>query len=404
MAPCFHTDYDRIHSLAGPLLFVLSALSLVGIPILSATADEGSKETAATVETKKLESMDFVLVNRDAFLYIHPDTQTQSARDRFHYRDHYKYGTHWVFRLIKEHGDWLELETIADTTRHCYHSASGLRHLKLRLFAHHRYIGRTIRQSITHKSSDGTMVTVRPGVELQPGKDGFFVTTLPGFRLQFPASREMLTNRYQAQSVPEKDSPTHILQSGAQIRFSASGLLTVTGISARELAQRARSGIDLKVRLTQDSLRPPVDTESQESPALSRLPVTRVKVLKDPRRTRVVFQDQCVVIEGDVPTLELKEIGAASAEKTNAVSPTACHIRAGAKLTWPDGSPAGTTRFDQPVDLGPQSKENCFRLEVREIQADHSIRPASSLKLCFNRDNLICPEPKPETTTKRKKK
>ncbi|MBR58515.1 MAG: hypothetical protein CMH54_10900 [Myxococcales bacterium] len=413
-----HTDFrpvsPGIPALGKCILGLLILVSLAVTPLQSTSAEEAASSTEET-KTKgtvaktpaKAEPLDFVLVDRDAFLYIHPDTQSQSARDRFYYRDNENSGSYWVFRLIKEYSDWVALETIADTSQHCYGTASGLHNLKLRLFVHHRHIARTLRKPATYRSEDGTSATIRPGVAVEGDEAGLMKPALPGYLLRFPTPEEILVTHYQVQPSPKKEADTHRLQNGARIRFSSSGMLTVAGVPSREQTQRSRSGIDTKVLLSQDTLRPPMKTANQAPPPVFSLPVSRVKVHKDPRRTRVIYQDACARIEGDTLTAELKEIGVPDAAETPSPSPDSCHIKAGTKLTWSDGSAAGTTRFDQPVNLGPESKETCFRQELRSLPSDQLARPASSLQICFKREELICPappEPKSGKGKKRKKR
>ena len=73
-----------------------------------------------------------------------------------------------AFRLVAEHGDWLEVETIADDTPHCQRNNHILWGLALRLFVHRAALQPVLTRELALRYEDGTSVTLRPGTPLAP--------------------------------------------------------------------------------------------------------------------------------------------------------------------------------------------------------------------------------------------
>ncbi|MDF1562875.1 MAG: hypothetical protein P1V51_07515 [Deltaproteobacteria bacterium] len=307
--------------LAGPLAGLLLALPLLGgcpPPTRLRPDDPAPREQKREAETPEPEPLDaplepprHLLLRHDARLHRVAHTGTTLGHDERSGHAHPP-GEVSVYRLVADHGAWLEVESLPGETgdAHCHEADGRLRGLTLRLFVHRSDVARVLRTSVTQHYPDGTSLRLAPGVGVSAP-------------LGFEAS------------------------AGAQIRH-----LQLSGLALNAEIPDTAVGTDYTPSPLPDPEQAGAEGERVELPRGAHVRFglgARVR-LDEPRSARVLgtasgqrrvnLGNPCVELVALVGSEETATAGSTAAEE-GARPGLAASVAPGTDLFWPDGRRAG---------------------------------------------------------------
>ena len=195
-------------------------LTIFAFCLLSSCLGMGQHSIERTFNSSVVEAKEtYVLVDSLAFLYIHPTSSSEvvapfnisALKEQSHEQRRSK-GLVAVYRLVAEHGDFLEIETIPEPAciDHCYTGERAFSGKVLRL-----YVPKTTQAMVTTKPirknySDGTYVELSSGVLLIPMPDleDTYQAVIDGIQIKVNLSSDAVGNSYiktQQQIMPVSD-------------------------------------------------------------------------------------------------------------------------------------------------------------------------------------------------------
>jgi hypothetical protein len=259
-----------------------------------------------------------------------------------------------AFRMVRTENGWAELETLGARGPHCAESFEALDALRVRFFVPARALVPITTREIEQSFPDGSEIELSRGVPVEP---------LPGT----PLVRVFLGSTRTVLRVSPADYGTRYLPSeGAAYGPSAV-------VIAREALAAAVPILGQTGRVEGSEALAVYDQENARSEVLAEI---------RPRCARLVVR---------VPAQTL--IAAPGPNEAPAPERPAPAIRAGAHLSWRDGTDAGRAareaRFDRESE--PAGDRRCF---VRSIE-DATVDGAAFIELCVARADVIDPNARP---------
>lgn len=236
-----------------------------------------------------------------------------------------------TLRRVRARGDWLELETTALSARQCAPVLAPPGGMRLRFFARAASVGAVLATPLSSSGPQGSL-SVQPGVASQGAS-----LLHAGLRLTLASAPATVAEH----SLPQVDRPD---------------------ASAERLAPGTRATLPdgVTVEVTRD---PPVYVRSRRSTG---------------EGARVVVATPCVRFEALVPDAAVLPALELDVEDRGEEAPDARWIvRAGARLRWPDGSPAGRAAARVRLTDGGRATEGrrCFRVPLRVVGGPSGAAP-----------------------------
>lgn len=266
----------------------------------------------------------YALVTQGAWLRSAPDDAAVGARGEVLEGDANLEHV-WVVRVIEEAGGWVQVENLPgeDAGPHCYDTMPGLRAVRLRMYARVADLVPTTTRALAMTYADGSSVELSAGVAVAPIGAKFRIgvdDTYPVLTLD-PAAI--------ARSYPAPSARLDADVDDAQLTAMPLGPFLVDGteVTVPEWVSA----------LVQDT---------------------------GTGQPYVTVRMACSAYAGFVEPSGEDLVGGFGYGMSKTTPSKLPAIREGAKLTWPDGTPAGATTQQLQVDW-PSARAGCFRLPLR---------------------------------------
>ncbi len=259
-----------------------------------------------------------------------------------------------VFRLVDEHRNWLELESLGDDDDlHCELGLRPLRGLRLKLFAPVESLVPAVARPVSLTWTDGTALSLEPGVPAFPG-DGPGRSVAVASRLRFPFSPPdgAVADWYPASThapVP-KSASLHLSRESllmGQLRYGDAAVAFVGSLDPTLLVASS--------------------------------------VPADFKTALATVQIRCARFTVRVPSPEVRPfkplLGLLGTESEKGPAP-----RIGAKVYWRDGTEAGEVigEFHFDSEEQPAGDRRCFQKALRYRDPKEADLGPSLLHLCLD--------------------
>lgn len=312
----------------------MRSTALLVTATLSAACASTQRPTAAPRAPQR-----FVMVASGTTLHTRPDDAAPGPT----------LPTAATFRRVRERGDWVELETVADPTRQCAAALAPPDGLRVRLFTRNTSLAQVLSRPLRLTGPEGSLV-VQPGVEVREGS--------------------------------RRTAPAELVHAGIRLV-----LVLAPSVGRDHPAPAAERMISRAERLapgTRAALPDGVALEVQRD--------TNVYVRS--RRstiegTRVTLATPCVSVEAEVSERAVLPVMELDVEEAETPAAPRWRLRRGARLRWPDGGNAG--RAAGAVRITDEGHENagarCFHVPLRVVGAAATAAPLD-VELCADARDL----------------
>jgi len=332
------------------------------------------------------QSLDYVLVRREAFLYARADAASERVRDPWGTRYQQRLGPFWVMRFVAENSGWVQVATLPvfRAAEHCYPTVSGLEGLDLRFYVRRADVAPVTARQVRQTFEDGTSLTIVAGVGVVARGRNHYDAMVRGATVRLDLGAADLAARYRPiGKIPVSRSSNALLAPGARVDFGNGGRLTA------EAGRRARGGggghvVSFSVADTRRSGGGGDDGPPRAPLAVEQPPTTQRG------RSLAFVRNSCLELNGFVNSRDLTM----DREGRPAVDLGSHHgtsLNPGTMLYWPDGSRAGRVADNAALDGAPreQGPRVCFDHPLRGAgsTSPRSRTPADDvLTLCVDRD------------------